>query len=230
GKSYELKIAILMQLDQQHKGEGYDARALETSERARARSLLDLLAESRANIRQGVDPQLLAQEQSIKQSLNAKALQLRKLTLSDPQSGDLERLKREIEDLTSAYEAVEARIRARSPAYAALTQPQPLTLEESQRELDPDTLLLEYALGQEHSYLWAVTPASLFSYELPKRETIETAAAAFHRRLRQVANPEGLEEASAQLSDILLGPVASELKNNRLVIVSDGLLQQFVPF
>jgi CHAT domain-containing protein/Tfp pilus assembly protein PilF len=230
GNSYELKIAILMQLDQQHKGEGYAARAFETSERARARSLVDLLTESRANIRQGVDPQLLAQEQTIRRELNAKALQLRKLTLSDPQSVDLAGLKREIEDLTSAFEGVEAQIRARSPAYAALTQPQPLTLQEIQRELDPDTLLLEYSLGKEQSYLWAVTPTSLSSYELPKRETIDTAAAAFHTRLRQLANPEGLEPAAAQLSDILLAPVASELKKNRLVIVSDGVLQQFVPF
>src|SRR5208283_5571379 len=173
GNSYELKIAILMQLDQQHKSEGYDARAFETSEQARARSLVDLLTESRANIRQGVDPKLLAQEQLIRQSLNAKALQLSKLMLSDPQSVDLEPLKREMEDLSAAYEGVEAQIRIRSPAYAALTQPQPLTLQAIQRELDSDTLLLEYALGKEHSYLWAVTSTSLFSYELPARDTIE---------------------------------------------------------
>lgn len=225
GNAYELDTAILMQLDQLHKGQGYDARALETSERARARSLLDLLTESRANIRQGVDPQLLAQEQSIKRSLNAKALQLRKL--SDKDSVDGKNLNREIEDLTSAYEGVEAQIRAASPTYAALTQPQPLSLREIQRELDPDTLLLEYALGHEQSYLWAVTPTSLFAYELPKRDAIEDTADDFQEWLK---NPEGLEQAAQKLSDILLGPAASELKKKRLIIVGDDLVQALVPF
>jgi CHAT domain-containing protein len=230
GNSYELKIAILMQLNQQHKGEGYDARAFETSEGARARSLVDLLTESRANIRQGVDPQLLVQEQTIRQSLNAKALQLRKLTESGPQSPDLEPLKREMEDLSAAYEGVEGQIRSKSPAYAALTQPKPLTVQEIQRELDSDTLLLEYSLGKEHSYLWAVTPTSLFSYELPERETIEGAAYEFHKRLSETANPAGLKQAAKELSNLLLGPVASELKKKQLIVVSDGLVQQYVPF
>ncbi len=230
GSSYELEIAILMQLDQLHKGQGYDARALETSERARARSLLDLLTESRAHIRQGVDPQLLAQEESIKRSLNAKALQLRKLQSSEVDSADRERLNREIEELNSAYEEVEAQVRSKSPAYAALTQPQPLTLRDIQRELDPNTLLLEYALGTDRSYLWMVAPTSFHAYELPKRETIEEAARDFHERMPQIANPEGIAQAAAKLSAILLGPVASELKKNRLIIVSDGLVQALVPF
>jgi hypothetical protein len=42
--------------------------------------------------------------------------------------------------------------------------------------LDQDTLLLEYSLGEERSYLWAVTPTSITSYELPKRAEIEAAA------------------------------------------------------
>jgi CHAT domain-containing protein/Tfp pilus assembly protein PilF len=225
GNSYELDIAILMQLDRVHPGQGSDARALEASERARARSLLDLLTESRANIRQGVDPQLLAQEQSIKRSLNAKASQLRKL--SDSDSVDWKNLNREIEEQTSAYEGVEAQIRSTSPAYAALTQPQPLSLREIQRELDPDSVLLEYALGQEQSYLWAVTPTSLFSYELPKRDAIEDAADDFQKWLK---NPEGLEQAAQKLSDILLGPAASELKKKRLIVVGDELVQALVPF
>jgi len=225
GNAYELDIAILMQLAQLHKGQGYEARALATSERARARSLLDLLTESRANIRRGVDPQLLAQEQSIERSLNAKALQLRKL--SDRDSDDWKNLNSEIEELTSAHEGVEAQIRARSPAYAALTQPQPLGLPEIQRELDPDTLLLEYALGQEQSYVWAVSPTSLSSYELPKRQAIQVAAQEFQDWL---VNPEGLEKAPAKLSDMLLGPVASELKKRRLIIVGDELVQALVPF
>ena len=37
-------------------------------------------------------------------------------------------------------------------------------------------MLLEYSLGEERSYVWAVTQNSLKTYELPKREQIEKAA------------------------------------------------------
>lgn len=48
---------------------------------------------------------------------------------------------------------------------------------------DADTLLLEYALGTERSYVWAVTPASISGFELPPRARIE-AAAQLHVRSR----------------------------------------------
>src|SRR5205823_9293563 len=37
-----------------------------------------------------------------------------------------------------------------------------------------ETALLEYALGEDQSYLWVVTPTSIKSVELPKRAEIET--------------------------------------------------------
>ncbi len=59
-----------MQLHQQNPNGGYDALALHISERGRARSLVELLTEANANIRQEVDPQLLAKEQDLIQQLN----------------------------------------------------------------------------------------------------------------------------------------------------------------
>src|SRR6185436_16660620 len=84
---------------------------------------------------------------------------------------------REMAALTTEYDQIEGRIRETSPRYAALTQPVPLGLKAIQeRVLDDETLMLEYALGEEKSFLWAVTPASIKSFELPKREEIERAA------------------------------------------------------
>ncbi len=51
--------------------------------------------------------------------------------------------KRQI--LLGQYEDIQAQIRATSPRYAALTQPQPLTLAEIQQQiLDENTILLQY--------------------------------------------------------------------------------------
>ena len=94
--------------------------------------------------------------------------------------------------------------------------------------LDPDTLLLEYALGDERSYLWAVTPTSIKSYELPKRVEIETAARRAYDLL--VSKADALyPEALTSLSQTLLGPVADQLGRKRLLIVGQGALQ-YVPF
>src|SRR5919202_6253177 len=166
-----------MQLQKKAPSMGYDALALHASERARARSLLELLTEANANIRQGVEPKLLQQERTLHQKLDA--VEKRRIELSNKKDtqAQVQALEKETATLLADYRQVQAEIRRTSPRYAALTQPQPLTLEEIQQQvLDSDTLLLEYALGEERSYLWAVTPTSISSYELPKRAEIEAAA------------------------------------------------------
>ncbi len=49
--------------------------------------------------------------------------------------------------------------------------PQPLKLTQIQQQLDEDKLLLELSLGEVHSYVWAVTPNSVNTYELPLKKT-----------------------------------------------------------
>lgn len=213
---YQLQIELLMR---QH----HEVEAFEASERARARSLLELLSESHAHIRQGVDPALLARERSLETDLRIKSEQRVR-----SQNAAAEK---DLEDLTVQYREVEAQIRTRSPRYAALTQPQPLTLAEIQKQLlDDNTLLLEYSLGEERSFLWAVTPNSLHTYELPARSKLEAAARLAYSQMSasQVAG-NGTQDATVALSRILLGPIASELGKKRLVVVAEGALQ-YIPF
>ncbi|HEY9872277.1 MAG TPA: tetratricopeptide repeat protein [Candidatus Obscuribacterales bacterium] len=231
-KYYQFYIDLLMQLHKQRPSEGYDAKALQASERARARSLLEVLNEARADIRQGVDPKLLERERSLQQQLNIKAERQQKL-IDANREAQAATIKQEIDALLRQYQEVQAQIRASSPRYAALTQPQPLTLSEIQQQvLDDNTLLLEYSLGEERSYLWAVTKTGITSYELPKRAQIETAVRQFRDALtvpRLRTSPARVAEASAALSQMILKPVAQQLGDKRLVVVSDGALQ-YVPF
>src|SRR5258708_5668298 len=174
---YRFYIDLLMRLHKQSPSAGFDGAALQISERARARTLLETLAEANADIREGGDPTLLERERTLQQQLNAKAQAQTRLLSEKHTDAQAETIAKEIETLTTEFQQVEAQIRQTSPHYAALTQPQPLTLKQIQTQvLDQDTLLLEYSLGEERSYLWAVTEYSLTSYELPKRETIERTA------------------------------------------------------
>src|SRR5207302_819783 len=79
-----------------------------------------------------------------------------------------EALKAAIADL----QRVEEEIRRTSPAYAALTQPKPIGLREIQSQLDEKSVLLEYALGDEKSFVFAVTKDGLAAYPLPRQQEI----------------------------------------------------------
>ncbi|WP_234488838.1 tetratricopeptide repeat protein [Oxynema sp. CENA135] len=230
---YELYIDILMELHQRHPDKGYDIKAFEASEAARARSLLEILNETQADIRAGVDPQLLDRETEIKAQLDARERQrIELLALGDPRQ-QVGKIESEIDRLLEEYNAVLADIRANSPRYAALTQPQPLSLEQIQREvLDDETILLEYFLGGTRSYLWVVTNDRIASYELASRETIEQQARIFSQALtdpRYRFNTERIQGVGAELSETILAPVAEELGDRRLLVVGDGALQ-YVPF
>jgi CHAT domain-containing protein/tetratricopeptide (TPR) repeat protein len=231
---YDLYIDTLMRLHQRRPSEGHDARALQTSERARARMLLEALAEAGADIREGADAELVARERELGRTLDAKVNSQFRLLSGRHTAESARALAKEIADLTAQYEQLQARIRATSPRYAALTQPAPLSLREIQTSvLDRETVLLEYSLGEERSYVWAVTSDSLISAELPKRAEVEALARAAYRRLHTPARPAaGAPAFPAELTRLaaaVLDPVAARLRGRRVAVVADGALQ-YIPF
>ncbi len=227
-----LQSCFKRQSSKQQPNSGYDAQALHASESARARTLLELLTEAGADIRAGASPELLQEESTVVQQLDATEKQRALLLASNIDSLWLVELDRQREFLLSYYQEVRGKIRTRSPRYAALTQPQPLTLKEIQQQvLDEGTLLLEYSLGEERSYLWAVTKTGITSYELPPCADIEKAAKDFREvlTLAERASPARLASAGKKLSDIILAPALQQFGEKRLLIVSDGILQ-YIPF
>ncbi|OKH33976.1 hypothetical protein NIES2119_21625 [[Phormidium ambiguum] IAM M-71] len=225
---YQFYIDLLMQLHQQNPNKGYDGEALHISERARARSLLELLTEATANIRTGVDPKLLEQERNLQQQLNALENRRYQLQSGQYSEQELNEIKQKSDHILTQLKQLEAQIRINSPRYADLKYPQPLNLQQIQQQvLDDDTLLLQYSLGQDRSFLWAVTKNSITSYVLPKESEIEAAVKTFRESVTK--NNAATLDTGLPLSKILLAPVADQLGNKRLLIVGDGALQ-FVPF
>jgi len=154
--------------------------------------------------------------------------------MSGKDSAELTDVADQIARLRSDYQTVQAQLREQNPRLFSFEQFAPVDLERIQKELqDGDTILLEYALGDDHSYLWAVTSNSSDVYILPARKEIEDAAREFNKVItaRQRIDGQGdyesnvkaadnlyLEKAS-NLSRILLGTVAEKLGNRRLVVV-----------
>jgi len=237
----------------------YAADAFKILEQGRARSLLDMLGESGADITEGVPPDLLKRKQDNLDRQQEIAQQLEGVTaVEGEEKPSTDKLEGELETLSTDYDAIENQIRAASPKYAALTAPQPLTLAEvQQRVLDDKTALLEYSLGDERSYLWAVTPTSAALFKLPARSEVERQADALRsslippklqsrivgidladaqRGLSLTSDPAaltGLAAAFATASNTLyktaVEPAAKIVGDRRLLIVADGRLN-YVPF
>jgi tetratricopeptide (TPR) repeat protein/CHAT domain-containing protein len=241
---YEFYTDLLMAMDNKRPGAGLGAAALQASERGRARTLLDLLVESHADIQSGVVPELLDRERALQQQIAAK--EERHIELANKQRNEADpsarlELEKDLSEAYSSYEDVETEIRARSPQYAGLTQPRPLDVKEIQeRVLDSDTLLVEYSLGTDRSYLWVVSSATIASYELPKAQEIEEAALKFvyasggggavpRGNVVPVTQDPNYREYAVRLSEMLLAPAASALGDKRLLVVAPGALA-YVPF
>jgi CHAT domain-containing protein/Tfp pilus assembly protein PilF len=239
---YEFYVDLLMRLHERNPPAGYDAKAFEASEHARARSLLETLSAGGLDIREGVPPGLLLRERSIEQRLTGKSEYQTRLLSSSATNQQIEAAAKEVDALADDYREIQAQIRAASPRYAALTQPEPLMLKEIQSQvLDADTVLLEYALGEERSFLWLVTRDSISAFQLPKLTEIENLARRLYLNLSaptaskqakgsaSARRLDGTNEGGETLSQMLLGPVRDRLGNKRLLIVAEGTLQ-YIPF
>jgi CHAT domain-containing protein/Tfp pilus assembly protein PilF len=245
---YELEIDLLMQSYRCDHSQESLTKAFSVSEQRRARSLLDSLEEARTNIRQGVSPELLISERASRAKLNQLAESQIRLLSGKHSPEQAAASAREVDAITAEYEQILTEIRVSSPRYASLTQPAPLSLRDIQTEvLDPDTLLLEYTLGKERSYLLAVTSTTITGFQLPPRARIELLGRNLYdlmtSRSRLVKFEESQErrarirkadaeyaQTAGELSRMLLGPVAGQMmRSKRLLIVSDGALQ-YLPF
>jgi CHAT domain-containing protein/Tfp pilus assembly protein PilF len=216
---FDFQIDLLTEL-------GAREEAWATAERARAQALRDLLLEAGVGLRQSADPDLAAREQTLQRRL--KVLEKGLLdSAPEPSAETLEARRRQIDSWVEELETVRGEIRRRSPAFAAVSQPEPISLAEAQRELlDDDTLLLEYRLGEEASWLWAITRGSFDGFVLPPRTEIEDVAREAARWTRSLQWPGRTPPPLCELSRTILGPVADALEGRRLVVVPDGVLEE----
>jgi CHAT domain-containing protein/tetratricopeptide (TPR) repeat protein len=234
----------------------YASEAFRITEQARARSLLDLLSESGTAVTEGVPAELLKrkQENLDRQQEIAELLTGVNISADGPRKKPGE-LETELDKLQTDFNEIENQIRVASPRYAALTSGQSLTLADVQQKvLDDQTVLLEYSLGPEASYLWAADSKSLTLHKLPARPTLDKLVtdlraqlipAKLQRRIvgiDVVADPtRGLGvvstsedaapfiAASTALYKAAVEPVSSLIGEKRLLVVADGGLN-YIPF
>ena len=241
---YDFKIDLLVRLSETRQNGKLAIQAFETTERARAQSLLELLE----NVTPGDDPATVSglrkKKQECLNDLNGKSLyRMRLIQRGRP----LDRVDDEIDQLIVNYRRLGAELDNHNPRYAHLSHlgSGDLTAIRN-RVLDRETMLLEYALGKERGYFFLVSRDDFRVFPLPSYAELEyKARTAYHAltvRSRKVAfetlgeRTRRIETAdsdwarlSRELSDILIGPALPFLKQKRLLIVAEDALQ-FLPF
>lgn len=217
---YEAAVDLAMTAHDRQPKAGHDALGYTWNERARARSFLESLARAEVDPLANVDPELAERERTLRREINLLA------------ADGSEPARHEVEDKLLDLKALRGEI-ARSGEGGLFEVARPLDLDAIQREvLDPDTVLLEYFLGDDRSFLWLVSERKLLSFELPGRDEIEPRVREAHDLLAMGGartDSQDWMRVAHGLSETLLAPAAKHLRGRRLVVVPDGALH-YLPF
>jgi len=234
---YEALAEVLMDLHAQEPAAGHDREALTVAERSRARSQLEILVESLAGIRRAASPEQQRRLGELTREIHVQE-EIRKSLLNpvaeeEPPSWQVGKVEADLRRLLRERQRILAEVRRADPRYAAFSRHRPLVAEEIQALLDDETLLLQYKLGEERSFVWAIAADRFQSFELEGRARIEAQASRAYRllsRSHQRQGRLGTRIALEGLADQVLGGVLETLAGKRrLLVVADGALQ-YIPF
>jgi CHAT domain-containing protein/Flp pilus assembly protein TadD len=230
---YVEAVDLLMELHRVAPASGRDQAAFAVAERARARSLVELLTEASVDAQAGIDPQLLDELQRAGGTLSELQRNLTQLLAAEEQDQkQIEVHQRRINEARRRLEAAESEVRKQHPRYAEIRYPEPIDQRQVRQLLDENTAFLEYVLGAQRSYLFVLTREQLSVEELPAAaklvgdiDGVRIAAAQPGRR-----NLKRLHHHSQQLYKVLIAPAAKQLADvERLIIAPDQELF-YLPF
>jgi CHAT domain-containing protein len=233
-KCYELGVDLRLREYERNPTAGSDAVALQMSEDSRARGLLDALNRTAAD-RERVEGDMQGKLTQMNMAVDRTFNQRLRLILEGATKRELDTNAGELTDALGALERAEDELNAQ--ADSANQSSRAMTVAEIENmSRSSNTTYLEYALGQERSYLWVIDRGELKSYALAPRDQIErmihkwrsavTLAATAASEAQGPGDSEGfagsrLRRLSATLSCALLRE-AVEARMTRMIIVPDA--------
>lgn len=238
---YETYISVLLELHQQFPDKGYAKTALIASENAHARSLLEQVLESNNKSNTNALSDLLKEKRFLFALYNDKLDRLARLYSTDKVK-EQEVARQEVAQAQEEYQRIEIKLRQANPRLADTQSLETLSLEQLQNILMPDSVVLEYFVGKEKSFLWLVTSSKLYTFQLENKESLIAAINRFSLAVstKPASNAASelykLNELAGQLSKKILGNQAISLDDqsitpfsllkgkNRIIVIGDDLL------
>lgn len=235
---YEWMIRLLHRMKR-------DEEAFNYLERAKARTLLDMLGDKTFASRNAEMEDLLARERSVREHLqeliraSGQVSQEESEEEEDSDESGIESESKEGQDialLQAEQKTLLDRIEQLNPDLASLLKVNPLTAKEVQTLLDEDTALLAYYTGSEWAGVFVVTKAKILGLKLdiPRKQLAEKVKD-FRKETEEgltvkVFMSRDYEKPLTELYQILIKPVEQELAGKKhLVVVPHGMLH-YLPF
>lgn len=217
--AYEEWVTLLLELDRREPGKGHALRGLEVAERARAR----LLVEQIADRSQEAVPHAAVLRAEIRTTEQRREM----LAAEDPRDPRLPALDVVLRARWLELDRLDSQLSRRESAAASLGA------REIQALADEGSLLVAYLLAEPASFAWTIDREEVVVHVLPGRESIErlarrTVAALVHgnEHAGRVAGDRVLEELAGAVLQLLAGRLAG---HRRVVILADGALH-LIPF
>jgi tetratricopeptide (TPR) repeat protein len=150
GWGYERLIRLLLRMGKDGLDPVKAEEAFKWSERERARRLLQLLAQQRITPQESVDKSLAAEERAIGKRI---AVIQQNLAGGNLPARRTRELLTDLDNARTTRDGIEAQLAAKSRRYGTLAAPRIATLTELRSSLDAGTAVLEYAIGDDASYV-----------------------------------------------------------------------------
>jgi len=231
-ETYEQAIQIAHALYRATGDPQYQERAWQFAEKSRAGILLDALAEAEAKKFAGIPDSLLEKERRLRANLafQEKRVLEEEAKASAADSAKILAWQAELFDLKRAYENLLAHFEASYPDYFNLKYQNKIASATEIREqlLDERTALVEYFVGRDSLYIFALAQDRLDLKTAPRDSLLELRATEMRSAIVE-QNYDRYMRAAYALHQILLGPIERTLDRENLIIIPDGALC-FVPF
>ncbi len=237
-KVYDKLIKILLE-------NGQTEDAFLYSERARARSFLDMIANQKIEIKQGADQELIKSEQVLRLKINSLAKLIHADDLGDSRGLSRFEVEKELIAAREEYDRLLERIKLINSEYSSMVNIDPPGIDEIRNSLDDQTALLTYWIGDDYLATMIISKNSI-THHLSEISSsgISKEVADSRRAVRRVGEfqpgfqpPSGRpavgrssKEQLKYMYDLLIQPVYENLKDYTCIgIVPHGTLH-FLPF
>jgi CHAT domain-containing protein len=234
---YERMIQLLQKMKR-------TPEALHYLERARARVMLDMLAEKGFSSKNKEENELLTQERALRKQIDEISMERGRIGFEGPQEiGEEiseaqvpEKQISELERLQAQHRAILEKIEKLNPELSSLISINPLKAREIQMLLDGETVLLEYFLGEEGRFVFVITREKVLAVPLEVdskklfQEIREFRTRAVDGITLDRLITKTYERPLSELYEMLIQPIEAEISvKKNLVIVPHGMLH-YLPF
>jgi len=209
----------------------YGAEMFFAAEKGKARSFLDNLEESQIDTSKKLSDEYEKKESEISNRISASIEKLSKRDNSS--SSDMKLIEKELFQAEDEYTILLNQMLLEKVNISKVISPKPFNLNYLQdRYLDPKTVLIEYSLGEDKSFVFFISKNIFKVFELPPHGKIKDSIKGYLKILsdpsqedyfRQKASRRLFLELFSQVEELIPADVTN------LIIIPDGILY-YLPF